>query len=83
MPVLLLLGAVIAFLFIDSIAKQAIERGGFYALGVETELDSTDIGLFSGQFRLDVLHVANPRVSRSLTSSPCNRARWPYRRSRS
>ena len=59
-PILLTLGAVIAFLFFDSIAERAIERGGTYALGVDTELDSADIGLFSGQFSLDGLHVANP-----------------------
>lgn len=60
-PVFLVLVAVVAFLFLDSIAKQAIERSGSYALGVDTELDSADIGLFSGRFRLDGLNVANPQ----------------------
>jgi hypothetical protein len=54
---LLVLGA---FFFVDSLAVQAVERGGSYALGVPTELDSADIGLFSGEFGLAGLSVANP-----------------------
>ncbi len=48
------------FLFVDSLAAQAIERGGSYALGVPTELGSADIGMFSGEFGLQGLRVANP-----------------------
>jgi hypothetical protein len=54
---LLALGAVF---LIDSLAVQAVERGGSYALGVPTGLDSADIGLFSGEFSLAGLSVANP-----------------------
>jgi hypothetical protein len=47
-------------LFIDSLAKTAIETGGSHALGVETRLASASIGLFSGEFALSGLTVANP-----------------------
>jgi len=57
--VLVLLG-VGAMLFVDSLAKQAIERGGSYALGVETRVEKASIGLFSGEFALAGLAVANP-----------------------
>jgi hypothetical protein len=52
--------AVVGFVFIDSIAKSAIERGATYALGVPTTLGSADVGVFSGEFRMGDLHVANP-----------------------
>lgn len=55
--VLLGLGAA---LFVDSLAKQAIEGGGSRALGVETRLDSASIGLVSGEFALSGLVIANP-----------------------
>ena len=46
--------------FAGSLAKTAIERGGSYALGVPTTLDSADLGLFSGRFGMQQLVVANP-----------------------
>src|SRR5262245_21222468 len=49
-----------AALFIDSLAGQAIERGGNHALGVETRLESASVGLVSGEFALSGLSVANP-----------------------
>ena len=49
-----------AVLFVDSLAKQAIERGGSHALGVQTRLESASMGLFSGEFALAGLAVANP-----------------------
>lgn len=55
--VLLGLGAV---LFVDSLAKQAIVRGGKHALGVETRLERASIGLVSGEFALSDLAIANP-----------------------
>jgi hypothetical protein len=58
--VLLLLVGLGAGLFLDSLAKQAIERGGSHALGVETRLDGADLGLTSGRFSLSGLNVANP-----------------------
>ena len=58
--VLLVLLGFGALLFVDSLAKQAVERGGTHALGVATRLDSASIGIFSGRFGLDGLAVANP-----------------------
>lgn len=49
-----------AGLYADRIARVAIERGGTYALGVETTLDSARLGLMSGRFGLSGLTVANP-----------------------
>jgi hypothetical protein len=48
------------FVFIGSIAERAIEEGGTTALGVETRLDSADIGILSGEFGLAGLSIANP-----------------------
>ena len=58
--VLLVLGTVAVALYIDTIAKTAIERGATYALGVETTLGSADVGLLSGTFSIGDLTVANP-----------------------
>ena len=52
--------AVAAVLFVDSLARQAVERGGTHALGVETKLAGASIGIFSGAFTLEGLSVANP-----------------------
>lgn len=46
--------------FVDSLAEKAVERGGTLAMGVPTELDSASIGLFSGEFALEHLRIANP-----------------------
>ena len=58
--VLLAVAGVVVFVSIDAIAKAAIERGSTYALGVQTTLGSADIGIFSGEFRMKDLDVANP-----------------------
>lgn len=58
--VLVVLALVTGFIFIDKIAKEAIERGSQYALGVETSLESVDLGVFSGKFSLSELHARNP-----------------------
>lgn len=57
-----LLGAFLLalYFYIDSIARRVIERGSTYALGVDTDLGSTRIGLFSGAFGLRGIEVANP-----------------------
>lgn len=57
---LVVVAGVAAVLFLDSLTRQAVERGGTYALGVETQLESADIGLLSGTFALHELSVANP-----------------------
>ncbi len=58
--ILLVVAVVVVFVSIDAIAKAAIERGATYALGVQTTLDSADIGVLSGEFRMKGLDVANP-----------------------
>jgi len=55
--VLVLMGV---FVWLDQIAKTAIEVGATQALGVPTQLDKARIGIFSGQFRLSGLKIANP-----------------------
>ena len=58
--ILPVLATVAVALYIDTIAKTAIERGATYALGVETTLGSADVGLLSGTFSMGDLTVANP-----------------------
>ena len=52
--------AIVGFIFVDSIAKAAIEKGGTYALGVDTTVDTADVGVFGGTFEMSQLEVANP-----------------------
>ncbi len=52
------LGGVV--LYIDTIARHAVERGATTALGVTTTLDSADVGILSGEFSMQGLNVANP-----------------------
>ncbi len=47
-------------IFIDKIARLAVEQGGTYALGVQTTLDRMHIGLVSGVVSVSGLTVANP-----------------------
>lgn len=49
-----------AFVWIDHVAKVAVERGATFALGVDTSLDSMDVGVFSGSVEMAELDVANP-----------------------
>lgn len=58
--VLLLVALLVAGLFIDGIAKSAIETAATEALGVKTELGSCHVGLLRGTFSLSDLRVANP-----------------------
>jgi len=51
---------VVVFANLDRAARVGIEQGGTYAMGVDTTLDSTDLGVFSGQFAMAGLRVANP-----------------------
>ncbi len=59
--IVLLVLAVGVVVYIDSIAKAAIERGATYALGVETTLGSADVKLLSGTFAMGDLTIANPQ----------------------
>lgn len=59
--VLVVVGVVVfVFARVDAIAKMAIERGGTYALGVNTTVKSADVKVFSGEFAMSGLEVANP-----------------------
>lgn len=57
---LLIVGVFVLIASINSVAKRFIESGGTYAMGVPTTLKSADIGLFSGNFGLSGLSIANP-----------------------
>ena len=59
--ILIVGGAVAAYIYIDVLAKTAIERGSTYALGVNTTLKSTKLKVFDGQLILGGLNVANPQ----------------------
>lgn len=59
--VLLVVGLVtFAVMSVNTIARTGIEKGGSYALGVPTTLDSASVGLMSGKFSMRGLNVANP-----------------------
>lgn len=45
---------------IDAIAKQAIERGGTYAMQVETTVDTVDVRIRGGTASMSGLNIANP-----------------------
>ena len=45
---------------VDKLVRAAIEKGGSYALGVETRLAEVDIGLLAGTTSLGGLVVSNP-----------------------
>jgi hypothetical protein len=57
---LLIVGLVVALFYIDGIAKSAIEKGGTYALGVDTAVEGADVGIFSGELSLSGVKVDNP-----------------------
>lgn len=58
--ILLIVAVAIGFLFVDAIAKRAVEESGTAALGVSTTLDKANVGITSGTFQLEGLRVANP-----------------------
>jgi uncharacterized protein involved in outer membrane biogenesis len=53
-------GIVLAWFYLDSLAKTAVEKGATYALGVNTSLGSAKVSLLKGQFVMSELEVANP-----------------------
>lgn len=65
---LFVLGVVVVFMSIDSIAKRAIEKGGTYALGTDTSVSSVSVGVFKGEFSLSSLKVANPTSGEKFAS---------------
>lgn len=58
---LIIAGVVAAYIYIDVLAKTAIERGGTYALGVNTSLNTASIKVFKAELALSGLEVANPQ----------------------
>ncbi|MHC4415072.1 MAG: AsmA family protein [Planctomycetota bacterium] len=56
--VILAVGAV--FFYMDRMAREAIERGSTYALGVETTVGRADIKVLSGALAVSGLRVTNP-----------------------
>lgn len=58
--VLVIAAVVAAVLYIDTIAKRAVEKGATYALGVPTTLGSAHVGILAGTFDMKGLDVGNP-----------------------
>ncbi len=58
--VVVLVGVAGVFYWIDHIAKVAVEQGATFALGVNTSLDSMNVGILSGSVGMAGLNVANP-----------------------
>jgi hypothetical protein len=56
---------VVGYVMIDKITKQGIEKGGTYAMGVDTKLDGVSLGLLSGNLSINGLSVANPEGFKS------------------
>ena len=57
---LVVIAAALVFVFLNSIVRAGVEKGGSYALGVPTTLDRAKISLFKGDAALHGLSVANP-----------------------
>lgn len=62
---LAVVGVALLVLLIDPIAKTAVEKGGTYAMGVDTKVDTMSIGLTSGDVKMVGLQVANPEGFKS------------------
>jgi len=45
--------------YVDTLARRGIEKGGTYALGVDTTLGGADVGIMGGTFAMNDLKVAN------------------------
>jgi len=58
--ILLIIAVVAAWIMIDSIAKAGIEKGGTYAMGVDTTVQSVSLSLLNGHLAINDLKVANP-----------------------
>ncbi|MBI1336538.1 MAG: hypothetical protein GC164_06210 [Phycisphaera sp.] len=57
---LILVVGIVAYIYVDHIAKVGIEKGATYALGVDTTVGNVKIGLTSGQFAVNKLNIDNP-----------------------
>jgi len=63
--VLVVLAAAALFIFINPLAKTAVEKGSAYALGVDTKLSDINVGLTSGTLTMNGLNVGNPQGFKS------------------
>jgi hypothetical protein len=63
--VVFIIGAVVLSFYVNSIAKTAVEKGGTYALGVNTTLKSAGVKPLAGAFSMSGLNVANPEGYKS------------------
>ncbi len=57
---LVVLGVILAWMYIDSLAQKGVERGATYALDVPTTLASADVGILTGGVSLSGLEISNP-----------------------
>ena len=57
---LVVLALVGSWIFIDTIVKTGIEKGGSYALQVDTTVDDVSLSLLRGRLSIDNLTIANP-----------------------
>jgi hypothetical protein len=57
--VILIVGG--AFFYIDQIAKKGIEEGATFALGTDTTLNSANIKVVTGNFKMADMNVQNPK----------------------
>lgn len=58
--VIIVVGLVVAYFARNWIVKQAIEKGGDYALGVKTTVGSVNLGIGAGRLHLSDFEVHNP-----------------------
>jgi hypothetical protein len=59
--VLVVLAGLGVYFYLDTIAKAAVEKGGTYAMGVDTTVDKVSLHPFDGQLQMQGLKVANPK----------------------
>jgi len=57
---ILVLIVIVGVIAIDTVARRAIETGGSYATGVPTTVESADVGIMAGTFRMTGFQIGNP-----------------------
>lgn len=57
---LVVIGVAAALFFVDRLARNGVEQGATYALGVPTTLRAADVRIMAGEFTMGGLNVANP-----------------------
>ena len=59
--VIVVVAGVVGYIYLDVIAKKAVETGGKYAMGVDTTVNKVSLHPFAGQLQMQGLKVANPQ----------------------